>query len=169
MKRFNGYYGCALCEIRGKHQFWSLSYRHNEETEVRKSDRHYRHSVYFNRGTVEERRKKTEKDSEIKITGVHGYPEIFRSSLISACWHNAPNAERSNKRFTRIFEISGFPGEIENATKAFKLPSEFKRRFQSRYELKHFKANKLKIFCLYFAPVLFWLVLNDASHFRDLC
>ena len=68
-----------------------------------------------------------------------------------------------------LFEVSGYPVEIENATKALKLPSEFKRSVRSLHELKHFKANELKTYLLYLTPIVFRPVLNDTSFFRDLC
>ena len=45
---------------------------------MRNPDRHYRQAVYFEKADVEERRKKKEKDPEIKTKGVQGYPEIFK-------------------------------------------------------------------------------------------
>ena len=68
-----------------------------------------------------------------------------------------------------LFEISGYPVEIENATKTLKLTSEFKRSLQSLHELKHFKANELNTYLLYLAPIVFRPVLNDSSTFCDLC
>ena len=68
-----------------------------------------------------------------------------------------------------LFEASGYPVEIENATRALKLPLELKHSVRSLHELKHFKANELKIYLLYLAPIVFRPVLNDASIFRDLC
>ena len=150
MKRFNGYYGCTLCEMRGKHQFRSHSYPHNEEIEMRNPDRHYRQAVYFERGDVEERRKKKEKDPEIKTKGVQGYPEIFK--VLSDLPLSAP-ADTMHQLLKGVakdlleflFEVSGYPVEVENATKALKLPSDFKHSLRSLHELKHFKQTSSKL------------------------
>ena len=75
--------------------------------------------------------------------------------------------EEANDLPEFLFEVSGHPIEIENAIKALKLPSEFKRTFRSLHELKHFKANELKTYLLYLAPTVFRPDLNDASTFRD--
>ena len=68
-----------------------------------------------------------------------------------------------------LFDLNGYPVEIENATKSLKLPSEFKHSVRSLREFKNFKANELKTYLLYLAPIVFRPVLNDASTFRDLC
>ena len=67
-----------------------------------------------------------------------------------------------------LFEISGSPVEVENATSALKLPSEFKRSVRSLREIKNFKANELKTYLLYLSFIVFRPVLSDESTFRDL-
>ena len=130
MKRLNGYYGCTLCEMRGKHQFRSHSYAHNEEKEMRNPDHHYRQAVYFERGDVEEMRKNKEKDPEIKTKGVQGNPEIFKVLSDVPLFAPVDTMHELLKGVAKdllevLFEVSGYPVEIENAAKALKLPSEF--------------------------------------------
>ena len=44
---------------------------------------------------------------------------------------------------------------IDDATKQVVLPIEFKRSIRSLRSRKHFKANELKTFLFYFAPIVF--------------
>ena len=44
---------------------------------------------------------------------------------------------------------------IDSATKQVVLPSEFERSIRSLRSREHFKANELKTFLLYFAPIVF--------------
>ena len=67
-----------------------------------------------------------------------------------------------------LFEISGSPVELENATSALRLTSECKRSVRSLREIKNFKANELKTHLLYLSFIVFRPVLSDESTFRDL-
>ena len=99
---------------------------------MRNPDRHYRQAVYFERGDVEERKKKKENDPEIKTKGVQGYLEIVKvlsdlplSTPVDTMHQLLKGVAKDLLEF--LFEVNGYPVEIENATKALKLPSEIKR------------------------------------------
>ena len=65
MKRHNGFYGCSLCEMRGKHRFMSHCYPHNERIKMRRPQDQYERAILFESGDVDYRKLNKETDPEI--------------------------------------------------------------------------------------------------------
>ena len=77
-KMFNGYYGCTLWTMRGKHRFQAHFYPHKDVIIFRKPGDHFSQAQLFESGEVEFRRQNKEDDPEIESKGVQGYPRIFQ-------------------------------------------------------------------------------------------
>ena len=173
MKRHNGFYGCSLCEMRGKHRFMSHCYPHNEPIKMRRPQDQYERAILFESGDVDYRKLNKETDPEIGTKGVQGYPNIFKvipnlplTAPIDTMHQLLKGVAKEMLDF--LFEIVGSPTEIASFTSAIQLPSEFKRSVRSLSELKLFKANELKLYLLYLAPIVFRPYLDDDSILRDL-
>ena len=159
--------------MRGKHRLGAHFYPHSEDLKMRKPENHYRQSILFESGDVDYRKSNKEDDPEIDSKGVQGYPYVFKvipnlplTAPIDTMHQLSKGVAKDLLEF--LFEISGSPVTIEYATVNLKLPSEFKRSVRSLDNLKHFKANELKMYLLYLAPIVFRPLLNDYSDFRDL-
>ena len=79
MKKFNGYYGCGLCIMRGVQKFpGSRSYPNNETFTMRDPGMHEYLVRQFESGSVEERKSRKEKDPEVDTLGVKGRSYLFK-------------------------------------------------------------------------------------------
>ena len=167
MKKFNGYYGCGvlriLCTMRGVQKFpGGQSYANNQPSTMRDPGMHEYLVRQFESGSVEERKGRNEKEPEIDILGVKGRSNLFKviPNLPLTC-----PVDRMHQCLKGVAnDIINFFAEqlsydevqkFDGATKQVILPSEFKRSVSSLRSREHFKANELKSFLLYFAPIVF--------------
>ena len=174
MKRFNGFYSCILCDSRGRHRFQSHHYPHNEEIVMRLPEEHFARAAAFESGDVSRRKANKEVDPEIFTKGVQGYPKIFSlipnlplTSPIDMMHQLLKGVAKDVLEF--FFESCEFTKDLQDATENIQLPIEFKWKVRSLRELKIFKANELKMFLLYLAPILFKPFLEDDSNYRGFC
>ena len=78
MKKFNGYYGCGLCTMRGVQRYpGGRSYPNNQSFTMRDPGMHEYLVRQFESGSVEERKARKEKDPEIDTLGVKGRSYLF--------------------------------------------------------------------------------------------
>ena len=77
MKRHNGFFGCNLCEMRGKHRFPAHCYPTCENVAMMKPEEQYRRSVYFESDEVDFKKPNKEADLEVNSKGVLCYHKIF--------------------------------------------------------------------------------------------
>ena len=78
MKKFNGYYGCGLCTMRGIQRFPGSHSYPNDRTFTMRNPAEHEHLVrLFESGVVDERKGRKEKDPEVDILGVKGRSKIF--------------------------------------------------------------------------------------------
>ena len=117
---------------------------------------------HFESGSVEERKAGKEKGPEINTLGVKGRSYLFKviPNLPLTC--PVDTMHQCLKRVKN--DIINFFAEqlsydevqkIDDATKQVILPSKFKRSVRSLQSREHFKANELKTFLRYFAPIVF--------------
>ena len=79
MKKFNGYYGCGLCTMRGVQKYQgSRSYPNNETFTMRDSGMHEYLVRQFESGSVDERKGRKEKDPEVDTLGVKGRSYLIK-------------------------------------------------------------------------------------------
>ena len=159
-KKFNGYYGCGLCTMRGFQRFpGSFSYPNNRIFTMRIPAEHEHLVILFESGVVDERKGRKEKDPEVDTLGVKGRSKIFDivPNLPFTCpidtMHQCLKGVAYDviKFFAEQLSSTEI-AEIDNATSEVRLPKEFKRSIRSLRSLEHFKANELKIFFFIFHP-----------------
>ena len=79
MKRFNGYYGCGLCTMRGMQRYpGGRSHPNNQSFTMRDPGMHEYLVRQFGSGSVEERKTRKEKDPEIDTLGVKEQSYLFK-------------------------------------------------------------------------------------------
>ena len=163
MKKFNTHYGCGLCTMRGVQKYpGSRSYPNNETFTMRDPGMHEYLVRQFESGSVEERKSRKEKDPEVDTLGVKGRSYLFKviPNLPLTCPVDTMHQGLKGVAYDLINffaeQLSSVELEIiDGATKQVVLPSEFKRSIRSLRSREHFKANELKTFLLYFAPIVF--------------
>ena len=78
MKKFNGYYGCGLCTMRGFQRFpVTHSYPNSKFFSMRNPAEHHILVMQAESGSVEERKSRKEKDPEVDTLGVKGRSKLF--------------------------------------------------------------------------------------------
>ena len=163
MKKFNGYYGCGLCTMRGIQRFPGSHSYPNDRTFTMRNPAEHEHLVrLFESGVVDERKGRKEKDPEVDTLGVKGRSKIFDivPNLPLTCpidtMHQCLKGVAHDVIKFFAEQLSSIEiAEIDNATEKVRLPSEFKRSIRSLRSLDHFKAKELKTFLLYFSPIVF--------------
>ena len=163
MKKFNGYYGCGLCTMRGFQRIpGTHSYPNSKSFSMRNPAEHHILVMQAESGSVEERKSRKEKDPEVDTLGVKGRSKLFDiiPNLPLTCpvdtMHQCLKGVASDviKCFAEQLSLTELSA-IDNATCQVVLPNEFKRSISSLSSIDHFKANELKTFLLYFSPLLF--------------
>ena len=160
MKKFNGYYGCGLCTMRGVQRYpGGRSHPNNQSFTMRDPGMHEYLVRQFDSGSVEERKARKEKDPEIDTLGVKGRSYLFKviPNLPLTCpvdtMHQCLKGV-ANDIINFFAEQLSYDEvqKIDDATKQVTLPSKFKRSVRSLRSLEHFKANELKTFFSVFCP-----------------
>ena len=130
----------------------------------------------FESGSVEERKARKEKDPEIDTLGVKGRSYLFKviPNLPLTCpvdtMHQCLKGVANDIINFFAEQLSNDEVQkIDDATKQVILPTEFKRSVSSLRSREHFKANELKTFLLYFAPIVFQKIPeNSLAHESNL-
>ena len=158
MKRFNIYYGCGLCHMRGFQRFPGIhSFSNNKSFSIRNPADHHNLVKHAESGSVEEIKSRKEKDPEVETLGVKRRSKVFDilPKLPLTCpadtMHQCLKGVASDviKFFAEqlcLIELCA----IDNATCQVDIPNEFKRSMGSLSSIEHFKAIELKTFLLSF-------------------
>ena len=113
-------------------------------------------------GVLKKKKARKEKDPEIDTLGVKGRSYLFKiiPNLPLTCpvdtMHQCLKGVANDIINFFAEQLSNDEVQkIDDATKQVILPTEFKRSVRSLRSREHFKANELKTFLLYFAPIVF--------------